>query len=357
MSKRQKVPANLHAELSDYAHALRALRTTNALDVTSQLISTRPEGGSAFESDPELSDEQPRAASTEEPVASGSSFQAKKRPRKERSPSKKSVNAGDTWSRWPLPPEELRDAEWDFSEEIQAIARQSIAAHSRATREAYAAEASLSEDEEEDFDALDHSALVNMASDQLERVLSALVSFAPAAAERWANRFNGISWEAILHAISGAEIMDASIVERAQIRLEALYGPSELPLASRAALLQAEARAVTEFEFGFDYLALPHPKPKAGATNTKKDEDDMDGKTKRANEDSMPRTSHESGSDSDIPLALVLARPSRARKTKRRSVSRTTSQSQPPEAMEVDGGSPRETTGRRRSARLATPTA
>lgn len=216
MSKRQRVPAGLHAELSDYAHALRALRTNNALDVTTQLISSRSEDRAAFESDPELSDEQPRGPSTEAPVASGSSPKTRKRPRKERPSPKKPVNAGDTWSRWPLPPEELKDAEWDFSEEVQAIARRAMVAHAEATREASDAEAAAGSDEvlseEEDFDMLDHTALVNMSSDQLQRILSALVSFAPAAAERWANRFNGISWEAVLHAVSAAEIMDASFV-------------------------------------------------------------------------------------------------------------------------------------------------
>lgn len=65
--------------------------------------------------------------------------------------------------------------------------------------------------------------------------------------------------------------------------------------------------------------------------------------------------SHGSGSDndSDVPLATIQAR---ARKSSRRSVSRATSQSRPPEPMEVDGES-RATPGRRRSARLATPAA
>ena len=85
--------------------------------------------------------------------------------------------------------------------------------------------------------------------------------------------------------------MYLSIIERAQTRLEALYGPAELPrmsyelfyrllvsvdmfcaVASRAALLQADAHTMHEFESGFDYLALPHFKPRAAASTVEKDE-------------------------------------------------------------------------------------
>ena len=40
MGKRTKVPAALHSELSEYASLLRALRTSNTLDLASQLTST-----------------------------------------------------------------------------------------------------------------------------------------------------------------------------------------------------------------------------------------------------------------------------------------------------------------------------
>ncbi|VDB85160.1 unnamed protein product [Peniophora sp. CBMAI 1063] len=222
-------------------------------------------------------------------------------------------------------------------------------------RESYEAEtqddAVLSE--EEDFDALDHSALVNMTSDQLERILAALVSFAPAAAEQWANRFSGISWEAVLHIVSASGVMDTSVIERAQTRLETLYGPAELPVASRAALLQTDAHAVDEFEYGFDYLTLPYPKLRHGAANTSKDEDDAKtgGKKKRGRARDDSAREDGSGSDSDVPLAVRL----RTRKRSERSVSGTTPQLQPPEAMEVDGATTQTVSGRRRSARLATP--
>ncbi|THU77261.1 hypothetical protein K435DRAFT_702800, partial [Dendrothele bispora CBS 962.96] len=94
-AKRKRVPAALHSELTEYSSLIRALRTSNTLDVTSQLT--------------------PSASLSRPASPSVASTQSKIRSKKQKK---------DTWTRWPLLPEDVPVPKWNFEDEVAIIAKQ-----------------------------------------------------------------------------------------------------------------------------------------------------------------------------------------------------------------------------------------
>ncbi|KAK7461028.1 hypothetical protein VKT23_008956 [Stygiomarasmius scandens] len=169
-AKRKRVPAALHSELTEYSSLIRALRTSNTLDVTSQLARYQEESRNVdttdddhTDVDEDLTDEedyQPRRTSVsasmiDGPVAGPSNYQDLPTPdpsqtlgkRKRHTstastspqPTSPSVSSTrpkvqqkkrrrDTWTRWPLLLEDVPVPEWNLADEVAIIVKQVLKA-------------------------------------------------------------------------------------------------------------------------------------------------------------------------------------------------------------------------------------
>lgn len=146
MGKRPKVPAALHSELSEYSSLLRALRTSNTLDLAAQLtphVSAPPSASASvyeddFEDDSILDDEgeseRPLTETVTDPLdGTESSMQdedagMRKLKRKAKRKVAKAKAPKDTWTRWPLLAGDVHVPEWSLQDEIKLLATQAMKA-------------------------------------------------------------------------------------------------------------------------------------------------------------------------------------------------------------------------------------
>lgn len=174
MAKRKSVPAALHSELSGYTALIRALRTRDTLDITSQLT---------------------RAVEpTQVAIASGSNSPSK--PRK------------DIWDRWPIFLEELSIPEWGLKEEVKHIAthapkQQLPRGQSSMTDE---------EDDGEDEMAVIEDALLLDANTHLSAMLAHISAHVPVTSRSMQDRFDPINWTMVLEIMSKSGLMDEQFV-------------------------------------------------------------------------------------------------------------------------------------------------
>ena len=234
MSKRKRVPAALHAEISEYSALLRALRTQDTLDLTSQLIRART--ASQANTDDDLLDDDndsdldggesdklqtelpPRSVTA---VSSSAGDDAPTTLKRKRPPGKRklkitSTKARDHWTRWPLMAGDLHVPEWTLEDEIKVLAVH----HVRRTLtqpDATPEDGKLLEDLDDDFantllpqTSLD--ALSDEAASYLSRILALVATLKAPAAESMQNRFAPFGWEAVMAAVSSSGIADAKFV-------------------------------------------------------------------------------------------------------------------------------------------------
>lgn len=256
MAKRKLVPTALHSELTEYSSLIRALRTNNTLDVTSQIAkpqagpSMQPRGASGPEDlnsgdddddddDSEEGEEDPEAntgsedndthseppnvpASTSQsrdtsPTSSRSSpldashSAGRKRKRKSKSPSPPGPRrrARDGWTRWPLLADDVYIPEWSLEDELGTLAAAALNHQKRPPlppSHAHASSSSDSDDSDsEDADGdpasyLPH--LANASSNYLSTLLALLVAHTPNRPHSQQNRIEPIGWRAVLDMLS-----------------------------------------------------------------------------------------------------------------------------------------------------------
>lgn len=223
MNKRKRVPAALHAEIHEYSALIRALRTRDTLDLTSQLIRANAASSQAATDDGLLDDddlaldvdEQRPDASSNAALPSGSSMEAAplKRKRKRKAAPKK---VRDHWTRWPLMPSDVHVPEWSLEDEVRVLAVHHVKSTLNAAAPARE-EATLLEDMDDDFantllppSSVD--ALSDEATSYLSRILALVATLRPPAAESMQNRFAPFNWEAVMAAVSSGGIADTKFV-------------------------------------------------------------------------------------------------------------------------------------------------
>lgn len=144
MGKRPKVPAALHSELSEYSSLLRALRTSNTLDLASQLTSSVPPTApaSTYEDDvatdvslddegeserpltetaTDSQDRAERSQHSDDPITHDLRRKAKRKAKTTKAPK-------DRWTRWPLLAGDVYVPEWSLEDEVRSIAAQALEA-------------------------------------------------------------------------------------------------------------------------------------------------------------------------------------------------------------------------------------
>jgi len=205
--KRKTIPAALHSEISEYASLLRVLRTTDMLDVATQL--TRLEAPSERHTPPV--NEEEREGSTSSDVdrrgVSGPSMD-----------DKGSILPRDTWTRWPLLAEDLHTPEWRFEDEVHSLAKQALLSEfltpSQIPLEACPELGNVDSNvfTEDQIEALlpppSLRALADVSSSHLEHILSALSSYSPQADKNTLHRCHPIDWESVLNIVSAAGLVD-----------------------------------------------------------------------------------------------------------------------------------------------------
>ncbi|KXN92952.1 hypothetical protein AN958_08887 [Leucoagaricus sp. SymC.cos] len=123
MAKRQLIPAALREEFTEYSSLLRALRTSQTLDVTAHL--TQPYANDHDVAEPGPSGSAPPAStSTKTATESGPSG---KRKRSKSEPDVPHWRNRDQWTRWPIPAKDVPPPEWCLQDEIGTIVKQVLA--------------------------------------------------------------------------------------------------------------------------------------------------------------------------------------------------------------------------------------
>jgi hypothetical protein len=251
---RKVVPAALHSELSEYASLLRALRTSDTLDIVSQLTRTASSTASVMTDTDEDEDQENEAERTvdrtgtteynttgsvgqkdaielmastklhentnEHTVGSAKSDaptllsapSGRKRKRE-----KKLTN--DTWTRWPLMADDVPIPEWSLEDEVHVIASRELTSLKRnrhspsQTTEAEASGSSelLEEDAGEgDIESEDDElsepipGVAFAASEHLGHILGALAAHMPPAEGSMQNRLCPVGWESVLSSVAAS---------------------------------------------------------------------------------------------------------------------------------------------------------
>ncbi|KAH9934140.1 uncharacterized protein B0H18DRAFT_979658 [Fomitopsis serialis] len=234
MSKRPRVPAALHAEISEYSALLRALRNRDTLDLSSQLIRAHSSAPATdddlFEDDDiSLDDEEPKSSLTEytsqvSVVAESSVVEQPQSQLKRKRPSSKrqSKKPRDTWTRWPLMAGDVHVPEWTLEDEVKALTVQHLK-RSLTGPDTTPHDAELLKDLDDDFASTllpqaSLDALVDEAATHLARILAFVAAHKPPAAESMQNRFAPFGWEMVMAVMSSSGLVDAKFVSSAVLR-------------------------------------------------------------------------------------------------------------------------------------------
>ena len=236
MAKRTRVPAALHAELTEYSSLLRALRTSDTLDLVSQLAQPPPppvfqasstdnvsltddDGGDEGEGeDEEVVNESPHTETASHdafpdiassPVSRGDDLT--------RQPTfdKRKGKQRDTWTRWPLLAGDVHVPEWGLLDEVKHVAEHVLAVtdpNEQVVNEKGVEVAVDQADElsgasaalvpsHKDGAALTELGLNALTADSaafLTRILALLAAHVPAAEKSMQNRITPINWETVV---------------------------------------------------------------------------------------------------------------------------------------------------------------
>ena len=244
MSNSTRVSAALHAELTEYASLLRALRTSHTLDLTNHLTkhansrgASSDRGAVSTDIEPEDEVEQeasdsPRYLNSEThmattPVAAPgletdvSVSISDSRPGKGKKRMRPSETS-DMWTRWPLLAGDVHIPEWELGEEVRLIAVQAMQHSSWATK----ADVSGNHDVDENIqmagdqsgdelipDDVDSEALLTPAflhilstltASHLKQILTLLTANTPRVEKSMQDRIAPADWQDVLRAAAGS---------------------------------------------------------------------------------------------------------------------------------------------------------
>lgn len=225
MGKQKRVPAALHSELTEYSSLLRALRTSNTLDVTTHLTKHHKSLESVDDDigdwdDIDLDNEELESQNTS-PVAGPSTL-----PEPEAKPQKRTTKRKrDTWTRWPLLAEDVPVPEWSLEDEVALLASLALKhQHSPLLAELEEQQEpdlgseealELDSDPEPDVDAENpvYIPYVTLsASNFLSSVLARVAAHTPLRPPSMQNRIGPIGWKTVLEVLASSTDVDAKCV-------------------------------------------------------------------------------------------------------------------------------------------------
>ncbi|KAG2134872.1 uncharacterized protein EDB93DRAFT_1107206 [Suillus bovinus] len=197
--KRVRVPAALHAELTEHAMLIKTIRTNHLLDLTYQLYSH---------------------ASAQRVVDRENIRQGKGK-----------LKTRDTWTTWPLI--DCFIPEWRIEDEVktlaEAVARQLKTKH-LSTRHPSESQNDVEEHDDDELEPLSPSllqALVWQATKILVCILDSILEQRPAVADSMQNRMWAFNWEGVLRVLISGMTLDRTVIFAAKKRLSSIYGSSK----------------------------------------------------------------------------------------------------------------------------------
>jgi hypothetical protein len=189
--KRKPVPTALRSELEEYSYLLRALRTNDTLDLSSQLI---------------------RAASCSQTSEDGDSYDQLSPPLLEASGSNSaSRKQKDGWTRWPLLIRDVPIPEWTLQDEVERLAYRFLQPPSTLDKEA-------EEAAEELLDPTTIKYLTLETTEYLSHIFTAIAAHVPMVEGSMQNRLRPLSWESILAIVGATGTVDPRFAFCVQIQ-------------------------------------------------------------------------------------------------------------------------------------------
>ncbi|KAI9056317.1 hypothetical protein FKP32DRAFT_1585882 [Trametes sanguinea] len=269
MAKRPRVPTALHSELTEYSSLLRALRTSNTLDLVQHLTEpSQPatQSTSFLEDDDDAVSEwrdepsegpPPTESGTHDlmsEVASSVRSRTDGRPRELRAAGK--AKRQDMWTRWPLLAGDVHVSEWGLQEEVHHVAQQVLAfLDGSHAGEADTQEPRVEEDttplddipvatneDHQEHPALSAVALRALTSDSaafITRILALVAAHVPNADKSMQHRIRPINWETVVDVACAHGVVDAEAAARIRTRMARLYPPAQPDIVHRVQHLSA----------------------------------------------------------------------------------------------------------------------
>ncbi|KAJ3515362.1 hypothetical protein NLJ89_g1811 [Agrocybe chaxingu] len=319
----RRIPTALHNELSEYASLLRALRTRDALDVTKHLIKGSPFAATSSTSVDGLDETgDPVAGPSKQPQSAASRPAGKTRSAAAKGKQKAVAAAPelsskpkqikrDHWTRWPLLLDDVIKPEWTLEDEVAVIASQVLKSRAPPSFPFPVSEENDDTENDEfvyvntevDEDDPDHPFytpyLTSIVASYLSTMLALLASHTPARPASMQNRIEPLNWRAVLDVVVSCGVPEFSnpmVVQNVIRRMEAIYGPSILPIEGRMATsyraverMKGKEAAAEEFakffqsyEANYFSQASPPPSFKPSKTRTKRKRNQHDDNTPRA---------------------------------------------------------------------------
>ncbi|KAI1786908.1 hypothetical protein LXA43DRAFT_747453 [Ganoderma leucocontextum] len=280
MAKRPRVPAALHAELTEYSSLLRALRTSDTLDLASHLTRPPPpfisqaslagdvsltdddddggyiddgDGGDDYddgddvgEDREEALDESPPTDSPSQDAFSQVAFSSQSRGDDsplEQPVNKRKAKQRDTWTRWPLLAGDVHVPEWGLADEVKNIAER-VLALSALNQRVVVPEHNVEETppgaetssghphpftEQDDHtvpDVVLHALTADSAA-FLSHILALATAHVPAAEKSMQNRITPISWETVVGVACAHGVVSPRVAEVVRARMSRLFSPAQ----------------------------------------------------------------------------------------------------------------------------------
>lgn len=176
--KRKAVPTALRSELEEYSFLLRALRTNDTLDLSSQLI--RAAGSSQASEDGDVHDR----SFTPAIGGSGSDLYSRK--------------PKDIWTRWPLLIQDVPIPEWSLQDEVERLANKFLEPPGDPDEET----------EEEPIDSTTVKHLTLETTEHLSRLFAIIAAHVPVVTESMQNRLRPLNWENVLAIVGASGLVD-----------------------------------------------------------------------------------------------------------------------------------------------------
>lgn len=180
--KRKAVPTALRSELEEYSFLLRALRTNDTLDLSSQLIRA------AVDSPQTPEDDDAHDSPSTPPVEASVPNQVSRKPK-------------DVWTRWPLPIQDVPIPEWTLQDEVERLANRFL----QPPNEAHGG---TEDDAEELIDPVAIKHLTLETTEYLSLLFATIAAHVPMVEGSMQNRLKPLNWENILAIVGATGVID-----------------------------------------------------------------------------------------------------------------------------------------------------
>jgi hypothetical protein len=243
---RQTINPGKYTELNEYAALLRALKTHETLDISSQITKAAVSVPQPLQEDERIYEDDEDHLSDLEYVACGSQVELRDVPandqESEGSPASSPIETATphssgplphatshqipkskdttvksfsttTWTRWPHMPAELRQPEWQIPDEVWKIVKQTVSDHPRfnhptrsptedtnKTDQEYQDEPHVRLEEIPELQSMTRAILYE-ATHNLVRMLSVIEAVMPDAYKNNGGRLKAMSWESVLDVV------------------------------------------------------------------------------------------------------------------------------------------------------------